>query len=102
MPGGGATVLRRASLEKSGPGSGFVVREAMRRPLRVVYADHSHLEHHGAAAGDVTVVLLRPFELVRGGFDPRMCEVFSAGARQRTRGCSPRGLGGGFVLVQGL
>ena len=24
------------------------------------------------------------------------------GARQRTRGCSPRGLGGVFVLVQGL
>ena len=25
---------------------------------------------------------------------PRMCEVSSMGARQRTRGCSPRGLGG--------
>ena len=39
------------------------------------------------------------------GFMPRpsnMCEVSSAGARQRTRGCSPRGLGGEFVLVQGL
>ena len=31
-----------------------------------------------------------------------MCEVTFAGARQRTRGCSPRGLGGEFVLVQGL
>ena len=31
-----------------------------------------------------------------------MCEVTFAGARQRTRGCSPRGLGGAFVLVQGL
>ena len=31
-----------------------------------------------------------------------MCEVTFAGARQRTRGCSPRGLGGVFVLVQGL
>ena len=31
-----------------------------------------------------------------------MCEVSSTGARQRTRGCSPRGLGGEFVLVQGL
>ena len=31
-----------------------------------------------------------------------MCEVSSVGARQRTYGCSPRGLGGEFVLVQGL
>ena len=31
-----------------------------------------------------------------------MFEVSFAGARQRTRGCSPRGLGGDFVLVQGL
>ena len=31
-----------------------------------------------------------------------ICEVSFAGARQRTRGCSPRGLGGAFVLVQGL
>ena len=31
----------------------------MRRPLRVVYADHSRLEHHGVAAGDVAVVLLK-------------------------------------------
>ena len=31
------------------------------------------------------------------------CVKFSSvGARQRTRGCSPRGLGGVFVLVQGL
>ena len=27
----------------------------MRRPLRVVYADHSRLEHHGLAAADVAV-----------------------------------------------
>ena len=83
-------VLRRVLSEEIDPRSGFLVGEAMRRPLRVVYADHSHLEHHGAAAGDVTVVLLRPFELFRGGFDPRMCEVSSTGARQCTRGCSPR------------
>ena len=31
-----------------------------------------------------------------------MCEVIFAGARQRARGCSPRGLGGEIVLVQGL
>ena len=68
MPGGGATVLRRALLEESGPGSGFVVSEAMRRPLRVVYAYHSRLEHHGAAAGDVAVMLLKAFEQACRGF----------------------------------
>ena len=68
MPSGGATVLQRALLEESGPGSGFVVGEAVRWPLRVVYADHSRLEHQGIAAGDVTVVLMRAFELVCGGF----------------------------------
>jgi len=36
------------------------------------------------------------------GFDSRMCEISSMGARQRTRGCSPRGLGGVLALVQGL
>ena len=36
------------------------------------------------------------------GFGPRICEVSSVGARQRTRGCSPRGLGGVLALVQGL
>jgi len=36
------------------------------------------------------------------GFDPRMCEVSSVGAHQRTRGCSPRRLGGVLALVQGL
>ena len=32
-------------------------------------------------------------------FGPRMCEVSSVGARQRTSGCSPRGLGRVFALV---
>ena len=40
----------------------------MRKPLRVIYADHSRLEHHGLAAGDVAVVLMRAFDLVCGGF----------------------------------
>ena len=31
-----------------------------------------------------------------------MCEVSSVEARQRTRGCSPRGFGGVLALVQGL
>ena len=31
-----------------------------------------------------------------------MCEVSSVGVHQRTHGCSPRGLGGVFVLVRGL
>ena len=55
-------VLRGALLEESGPGSGFVAGEAVRWPLRVAYVDHSRLEHHGAAAGHVVVVLLRAFE----------------------------------------
>ena len=37
-----------------------------------------------------------------GSRPSNICEVIFAGARQRTRGCSPRGLGGVFVLVQGL
>ena len=68
MPGGGATVLRRALLEEFGPGSGFVVGEAVRWPLRVVYADHSRLEHHGVTAGDAAIVLM-------GAFEPA-CEEF--------------------------
>ena len=68
LPGGDATVLRRALSEEIDPRSGFLIGEAMRRPLRVVYADHSRFEHHGVAAGDVAVVLMRAFELVCGGF----------------------------------
>ena len=74
----------------------------MGRPLRVVYADHSRLEHHGAAAGDVAVVLMGAFKMVCEGFGPRMCEVSSVEARQRTRGCSPRGLGGVLAVIQRL
>ena len=48
----------------------------MRRPVQVVYADHSHLEHHGVAAGDVAVVLMRSFELVCGGFQFLECVKF--------------------------
>ena len=68
MPGEGTTVLRGALLEESDPGSGFVARQAVRWPLRVAYADHSRLEHHGAAAGHVVVVLLRAFEQAYIGF----------------------------------
>ena len=57
MPGEGATVLRGALLEESDPGSGFVAGEAVKWPLRVAYADHSRLEHHGATARHVAVVL---------------------------------------------
>ena len=80
LPGGGATALQRALSEKIIPRSGFAVGEAVRRLLRVVYADHSHLEHHGAAAGDVAVVLMGAFKLVCGEFGPRMCEVCSVEA----------------------
>ena len=40
--------------------------------------------------------------IYRGLQVSNMCEISSVGARQHTRGCSPRGLGGVFVLVQGL
>ena len=53
----------------------------MRRPLRVVYADHSRLEHHGVATGDVTVVLMWAFELVCGGFRFLECVKFSPWGR---------------------
>ena len=36
------------------------------------------------------------------GFVPRTCAVLPVGVLQRTRGCSPRGLGGVGTLVQGL
>ena len=58
MPGGGATVLQGALLEEADLGSGFVNGESVRWPLRVAYADHSRLEHHGAAARRVDIVLL--------------------------------------------
>ena len=59
-------MLRRALSEKIIPRSGFVVGEAVRRPLRVVYADHSRLEHHGVAAGGAAAVLTGAFEPGRG------------------------------------
>ena len=40
--------------------------------------------------------------MYRGLQPSNMCEVSFPGARQRTRGCNPRGLGGEFVLVHGL
>ena len=63
-------MLRRVLSEEINPRSGFLVGEAVTRPLRVVYADHSRLEHHGAVAGDIAVVLMGAFKLVYGGFGP--------------------------------
>ena len=40
----------------------------MRRPVQVVYADHSHLEHYGVAARGVVIVLIGESELVYRGF----------------------------------
>ena len=68
MPGGGAAVLRGALLEEPDLGSEFVAGEAVRWPLRVAYADHNRLEHHGAAAGHVDAVLLRAFKQACRGF----------------------------------
>ena len=61
-------VLRGALLEEPDPGLGFIAGEAVRWPLRVAYADHSRLVHHGAAAGHVAVVLLRALEQAYKGF----------------------------------
>jgi hypothetical protein len=61
-------VLRGALLEESDPGSGFVAGEVVRWPLRVTYADHSRLEHHGAAAGCVDIVLLGALKYAYRGF----------------------------------
>ena len=61
-------MLRRALLEESGPGSRFVVGEAVRWPLQVAYADHSRLEHYGVATRDAVLMLMGAFELVCGGF----------------------------------
>ena len=61
-------MLKGALLEESDLGSGFVTGEAVRWPLRVAYADHSCLEHHGAAAGQVAIVLLKAFEQACRGF----------------------------------
>ena len=47
----------------------------MRRPLQVVYADHSRLEHHGLDAGDVAVMLMRATSWSAEGSAPRMCEI---------------------------
>ena len=55
-------------MEKIIPRSGFVVGEAMGRPLRVVYADHSRFEHYGVATRDAVLVLMGAFELVCRGF----------------------------------
>ena len=44
----------------------------------------------------------RAFCLFIRGFVPRVCEALFVGVRQRTRGCSPRGLGGVGTLIQGL
>jgi len=73
------------------------------------------LEHHDVAAGGVAAALTGGFgwfaeqdrngekgRVLDCGFDSRMCEISSMGARQRTRGCSPRGLGGVLALIQGL
>jgi len=64
LSGGDVTVFRRALLEEIDSRARFVVGEPVRRPLRVVYADHSRLEHHGVAAGGVANAPMGAFELV--------------------------------------
>ena len=50
-------------LEEISSRSEFADRETVVRPLRVVYANHSHLEHHGVAVGGVAIALTGGFEL---------------------------------------
>ena len=66
----------RALLEEISSRSEFADRETVVRPLRVVYADHSRLGHHGVATGDVIVVLMRAFKLVCRGFRFLECVKF--------------------------
>ena len=61
-------MLRGALIEESNSGLGFVAGEAVGWPLRVAYADHSRLEHHGAADGHIAIVQLRAFEQACRGF----------------------------------
>ena len=67
-PVGCVTMLRRVLSEEASPRSGFIIGEVVARPLLVVYAYHSRLEHHGVAAGDAAVVLMGAFKLVCGEF----------------------------------
>ena len=50
-------------LEEISSRSEFGDRETVVRPLRVVYADHSRLEHRGIAAGGVVAAPTGGFEL---------------------------------------
>ena len=47
----------RVLLEEISSRSEFTDRETAAGPLRVVYADHSRLEHHGVTAGGVAAAL---------------------------------------------
>ena len=83
----------QALLEEISSRSEFADRETAAGPLRVVYADHSRLEHHGVAAGDVTVVLMRAFELVCGGFRFLECVKFPPWGRvSEPAGVTPEAL----------
>ena len=54
--------------EEFSPRSRYVVGEVVGRSFRVVYADHSRLEHYGVAAGGVAIALIGESELVCRGF----------------------------------
>ena len=63
MPRRGASACLQVLLEEISSRSEFADGETAARPLRVVYADHSRLEHHGVAAVGAAALLGR-LELV--------------------------------------
>ena len=82
FPRGGVSARLRALLEEISSRSEFTDGEAAVRPLRVVYADHGRLGHHGVAAGSVTAALTGRFELGCGAGWKRREESGACGPTQ--------------------
>ena len=85
MPRRGASARLQVLLEEISSRSEFADRETVVRPLRVVYANHSHLEHHGVAVGGVAIALTGGFELGCGARWKRREESGACGPT-RSRG----------------
>ena len=77
------------SVEEISSRSEFADREMAVRPLRVVYANYSRLEHHGIVVGGVAVALTRGLSWVA---EPDRSEEKSRvlAAIFRARGCGLR------------
>ena len=85
LPRGGALARLRVLLEEISSRLEFTGRETAVRSLRVVYADHSRLGHHGVAAGSVTAALMGRFEPGCGARRKRREELGACGLT-RSRG----------------